>query len=117
MLTIYYQLFYILLDEGIRDPFHSSHLTALHYVCQPKLINEKVEIRRNASWKHCMRTVRSFPIHLWVSGQLLNLVAMDLSRGEIDCYGVEAPVTLSNHCSQILRSQIPTNWTLKIMYI
>ena len=63
VLTIYYQLFYILVDEGIRDPFNNSHFTALHYVYQPKLINEKLELRRNAWSKHRMRTVRSSPIH------------------------------------------------------
>ena len=117
MLTIYYQLFYFLVDEGIRDPFNNSHVTALHYVYQPKLINEKLELWRNAWSKHRIRTVRSSPIHLWVSGQLLNPVGIDLYRGELDCYGVAAPVTLSNHCSQILRSQIPTKWTLELMYI
>ena len=125
VLTIYYQLFYVLEDKGMLDPFNNLHVAALHYVYQPK-INEKLELWRNVWSRHRMRTVRSSPIRLWVSGQLQNPVGIDLSSAEIDCYGVEgvlhddgvedsrpifeAPVTLSDHCSQSLRSQIPTNW-------
>ena len=123
VLTIYYQLFYVLEDKGMLDPFNNLHVAALHYVYQPK-INEKLELWRNVWSRHRMRTVRSSPIRLWVSGQLQNPVGIDLSSAKIDCYGVEgvlhddgvedsrpifeAPVTLSDHCSQSLRSQMPT---------
>ena len=74
-----------------------------------------------------MRTVRSSPIRLWVSGQLQNPVGIELSSAELEFYGAEGvlhmervedsrpifqvPVALSDHRSQILSNQVPTNWT------
>ena len=78
VLSMYYQLFYFLEDEGMLDPFNNLHITILHYVYLPK-INEKLELWRNAWSRHHMRTVRSSPIRLWVSGQVQNSVGIELS--------------------------------------
>ena len=85
---MYYQLFYFLEDKGMQDPFNNLHIAALHYVYLPK-INEKLELWRNAWSRHRIRTVRSSPIRLWVSGQLQSPVGIELSMAELECYGVE----------------------------
>ena len=124
--SLYYQLFYFMEDQALLDPFNNLHIAALHYVYLPK-INEKLEVWRNAWSKHRMRTVKSSPIGLWVSGQFQNPIGIDIPSTELQFYGVDgdlhddrdedtrpifnAPVTLSNHCSQILSSQIPSHWT------
>lgn len=126
VLSMYYQLFYFMEDQGLLDPFNNLHIAALHYVYLQK-INEKLEAWRNAWSRHRIRTVKSSPIRLWVSGQLQNPVGIDLSSTEFQSYGVEGvlhddrdqdsrpifetPVTLSNHCSLILSNQIPSDWT------
>ena len=123
---MYYQLFYFLEDEGVLDPFNTLHIAVLHYVYLPK-INEKLELWRNAWSRHCMRTVKSSPVRLWVSGQLQNPVVIELSSAELQSYGaeggldeervedrrpiLEAPGALSQQCFEILRNQVPSNWT------
>ena len=42
VLSIFYNLFYLMEDEGILDPLNQIHLAALHYVYL-KLINKKVK--------------------------------------------------------------------------
>ena len=37
VLSMYYQLFYFLEDEGMLDPFNTLHIAALHYVYLPKI--------------------------------------------------------------------------------
>lgn len=126
VLSMYYQLFYFLEDEGMLDPFNTLHIAALHYVYLSK-INEKLELWRNAWSRHRMRTVKSPPIRLWVSGQLQNPVGIELSSAELQSYGAEgvldeervedrrpifeAPGALSEQCFEILRNQVPSNWT------
>lgn len=85
---MYYQLFYFLEDEGMLDPFNTLHIAALHYVYLPK-INEKLELWRNAWSRHRIRTVKSSPIRLWVSGQLQNPVGIELSIAELQSYDAE----------------------------
>ena len=119
VLSMYYQLFYFLEDEGMLDPFNTLHIAALHYVYLPK-INEKLELWRNAWSRHRTRTVKSSPIRLWVSGQLQNPVGIELSSAEwvLDEERVEdrrpifeARGALSEQCFEILRNQVPSNWT------
>ena len=126
VLSMYYQLFYFLEDEGMLGPFNTLHIAALHYVYLPK-INEKLELWRNAWSRHRMRTVKSSPIRLWVSGQLQNPVGIELSSAELQSYGAEGvldeervedrrpifevPGALSEQCFEILRNQVPSNWT------
>ena len=126
VLSMYYQLFYFLEDEGMLNQFNTLHIAALHYVCLPK-INEKLQLRRNAWSRHRMRTVKSSPIRLWVSGQLQNPLGIELSSAELQSYdagGVldeervedrppifEAPSILSEHCFEILSNQVPSNKT------
>ena len=125
ILSMYYRLFYFMEDQGLLDPFNNLHITALHYVYLQK-INEKLEAWRNAWSRHRMRTVKSSPVLLWVSGQLQNSVGiiflalnsnhtvsresyMMTDRDSVPTF--EVPVTLSSHCSLILSNQIPSDWT------
>ena len=119
ILSMYYQLFYFMEDQGLLVPFNNLHIAALHYLYLQK-IKEKLEAWRNAWSRHHVRTVKSSPMRLWVSG-------IEFFSTEFQSYGVEgvlhddrdrdsrpifeAPVTLSNHCSPILSNQIPSDWT------
>lgn len=128
VLSLYYQLFYFLEEQGMLDPLNTIHIAALHHVYMPK-INEKLELWRGAWSRHRIRTVRSSPLRLWVAGQFQNPVGTDhASAGDLEYYGVEgalqdygngddrpifeAPtILLSDHCSQTLRNQVPPDWT------
>ena len=126
VLSTYYQLFYFHEDEGMPDPFNTLHIAALHHVYLPN-IDEKLELWRNAWSRHRMRTVKSSPIRLWVSAQLHNPVGIELPSSELQSYGAEgvldeervedrrpifeAPGALSEQCFEILRNQVPSNWT------
>ena len=68
------------------DPFNNLHIAALLYL---PTINRKLELWRNAWSRHRIRTLRSSPIRLWVSGQLQSPVGIELSMAELECYGVE----------------------------
>ena len=73
VLSLYYQLFYFIEDQGILDPLNNIHIAALHHVYLPR-INEKLELWRNTWARHRVRTIRSSPLRLWVAGQLQNPV-------------------------------------------
>ena len=42
VLSMYYQLFYFMEDQGLLDPFNNLHIAVLHYVYLQK-VNEKLE--------------------------------------------------------------------------
>ena len=125
VLSMYYQLFYFLEGEGMLDPFNTPYIAALHYTYQ--ILMKNYELWRNAWSRHRMRTVKSSPIRLWVSGQLQNPVGIELSSAELQSYGAEgvldeervedrspifeAPGALSEQCFEILLNQVPSNWT------
>ena len=81
-------------DEGI-DPQNQIHLAALHYVYL-KLINKSLNIWREAWNKHRIRTTKTSPLRLWISGQLQNPFGADIPSEYLELYGVERNV--KDHC-------------------
>lgn len=53
------------------------------------MINEKLKVWNCAWSSHRMRTTRSLPLRMWVSGQLQNPVGLELMGAAIENYGVE----------------------------
>ena len=87
VLGLFYNLFYFMEDSDILDPLNDTHLAALHYVFLPQ-ISKKMKIWCKAWSTHRIRTVKSSPIKLWVSGQFKNPVG--LAPVEVDdFYGIE----------------------------
>ena len=85
VLSIFYELFYFMEDEGILD------LADLHYVYL-KLINKRLNVWREAWSKHRMRTTKTSSLRMWISGQLQNLIGVDISPEFLELYGVEGNV-------------------------
>lgn len=88
VLCFYYHLFYHMEDQGILDPLNDNHIAALRFTFIPQ-INNKLSVWREA-WAHHIyriRTVKSSPIYLWISGQLQNAVGLD--DNDLEMYGVE----------------------------
>ena len=125
VLGLYYQLFYFMEDKGILDPFNDLHIAALHHVFLPK-INEKLELWRNAWSRHRVRTMKSSPLCVWLAGQLQNPVGLEDDFVDVEHYGMERvlqderdedsrpifemPHTLSDHCLESVRNQVPSSW-------
>ena len=78
-------------DGGILDPLNQIHLAVLHYVYL-KLINKRLNVWREAWSKHRMRTTKTSPLHLWISGQLQKPVGVDIPPENLELYGVEGNV-------------------------
>ena len=129
VLGLYYRLFYFMEDEGFLDPLNEIHLAALHFVYLP-VINEKLKVWSNAWSRHRMRTTRSSPIRMWVSGQLQNPLGIELVGSTIEYYGVEGivdisregegdsrpilqslSISLTDQCKSQLASQVPSSWS------
>ena len=93
VLGLYHQLFYFMEDQEILDPLDLAHLYALHLVFLPK-IEEKLQIWKEAWSHHRMRTTKSSPLRLWVSGQLQNPAGLLEMPGQTipELYGVEGIV-------------------------
>ena len=96
VLSFYYELFYFMEEEGILDPLNDHQLTSLHYVYLPK-INKKMVTWRNAWANHRMRTVKTSPLRLWVSGQMQNPVGIEIDPEESENYGVEGLISDDNY--------------------
>lgn len=128
VLGLYYKLFYFMEDEGFLNPLNEIHLAALHYVYLP-VINEKLEVWSCAWSHHRMRTTKSSPIRMWVSGQLQNPLGIELVGSAIDNYGVEGIIdnasedeferrpilkslssTLTEECVRRLAVEVPSTW-------
>ena len=88
VLCLYYNLFYFLEDQGLLDPLNEAHLAALHFVYLP-IINDKLQVWSSAWSHHRMRTTRSTPIQMWVSGQLHSPTGINIAADDIASYGVE----------------------------
>ena len=88
VLSYFYELFYFMEEEGLFDPLNETHLACLHYVYLPK-INEKLKIWNKAWATHRMRTTKTSPLKLWVSGQMNNQVGIDLTEDIFQFYGAE----------------------------
>eukprot|EP00794_Sanderia_malayensis_P012464 gene12464-13752_t len=70
---------------------HDIHIGALHYVYMAS-VNEKLSIWRQAWANHRMRTIKTSPLKLWVSGQMQNPVGVELEDADLEYYGVEGIV-------------------------
>ena len=129
VLCFYYNLFYFMEESNLLDPLNDHHIAALHHVYFPK-INEKLETWRNAWARHRVRTTRSSPMQMWLSGQLQNPVGVDnINMADITMYGVEGnideddenvnqrpifdppQVELSENCLQEMAHRVPSTWT------
>ena len=91
VLSYYYQLFFCMEDEGIFDPLDDLHLACLHYVFLPR-IQKKLEFWRKAWANHHMRTIKTSPLKLWISGQLNNPTGIFMNERDLDLYGVEGNI-------------------------
>lgn len=76
VLSFFYQLFYFMEEEDILDILNESHLMALHFVFIP-LVNKKLNLWHAAWAHHRMRTTRSTPAQMWLTGQLNNPMGLD----------------------------------------
>ena len=76
VVSFFYQLFYFMEEEHILDPLNELHLAALHHIFVA-LINEKLGVWKTAWSHHRMRTTRSTPAQLWLTGQVNNPVGLD----------------------------------------
>jgi len=90
VLSLFYDLFYYMEDMGILDCLNENHLSALQYIYLQE-INRKLSVWTEAWAHHRLRTVRSSPLALWMSGQLQNPVGLEQSTPFSD-YGIEGLV-------------------------
>ena len=128
VLCFYYNLFYFMEESSVLDPLNEYHIAALHHVHFPK-INKKLETWRNDWARHRLRTTRSSPMQMWLSGQLQNPVGVDdVNMADIPMYGVEGDigeedeniqqrpifdplnVELSENCLQEMTDRVPSTW-------
>ena len=91
VLSYFYDLFYFMEEQGILDQLNEVHLACLHYVFLP-MINERLKNWNEAWITHRMRTTKSSPLKMWVSGQMNNQVGIEFSEDELMYYGVEGQV-------------------------
>ena len=127
VLSLYYALFYFMEDENILDPLNIHHILALHYVYLPK-INNKIQAWRSPWNRHRMRTTRTSPLKLFISGQYQNPIGSEVcidfenygsegfinevrSREEDSRPIFETPNELNQECRVKLEQAISNNWT------
>lgn len=94
VLCLYYDLFYYMEDNGILDPLNERHLYALHYVYKRK-INEKLDIWRLSWANHRIRTARSSPLKLFLSGSINCPVDIPIDDIAEELYGVEGNIDIT----------------------
>eukprot|EP00112_Aurelia_sp_Birch-Aquarium-sp1_P000010 Seg1.12 transcript_id=Seg1.12/GoldUCD/mRNA.D3Y31 product="hypothetical protein" protein_id=Seg1.12/GoldUCD/D3Y31 len=111
-------------EKGILDPLDEFHIAALHYVYMAR-VNEKLSIWRDAWANHRMRTIKTSPLKLWVSGQMQSPVGVELEDADLEYYGAEgiiedatvpggrpifaAPYLLSDELLDHLNMRVPQN--------
>ena len=106
---LYHELFSFIEDEEILDPYNKFDLAALHYVFL-LLINDELGAWRQPWSKHRMRTVKTSPIRLWVSGQINSTLDDDLNPEQLLHYSIEGIVDgngdemAENDCPMFLSS-------------
>ena len=93
VLSYFYELFHYMEEEDILDPLNDIHLGCLHCVFLPK-INEHLNVWKKAWENHRMRTTKTSPRRLWVSGQLNNPVGIELTDEELQFYGIEGNIDI-----------------------
>ena len=65
-------------EESILDPLNELHLMGLHFVYVP-LVNKKLNLWQSAWAHHRMRTTRSTPAQMWLTGQFNHPMRLDLT--------------------------------------
>lgn len=90
---LYYDLFYILEDEGLLNPSDSTHLFCLHYVFLPR-INHSLQNLSQAHSRHRLRTEQNrTPMQLWIRGQLrdqqVDVTEPVIPLNFLDEYGID----------------------------
>lgn len=94
VLCFYYHLFYHMKDEGILDPLNDNQIAALQFTFIP-YINNKLSVWREA-WAHDnIRTVKSSPINLGMSGKLQNSVR--LYDNDLEMHGIKGSLESSKN--------------------
>lgn len=94
VLCFYYDLFHFMEDNGILDPLNERHLYALHYVYARK-INEKLDIWQLSWANHRIRTARSSPLKLFLSGSINCPVDIPIDDIGEELYGVEGDIDIT----------------------
>ena len=85
---LYHELVSFMEDEEILDPFNQLDLAVIYYVFLPPITN-KLDAWRQAWSKHRIRTIKTSPICLWVSGQMNSTSDDDLGPKQLLHYDVE----------------------------
>ena len=88
VLGFYYELFSFVEENIIPDPFNEVDIAALNFTFIP-LINEKLDAWRHGWLKHRGRTIKTSPLHLWVSGQI-NCPLDDMNEDQLYNFGWKA---------------------------
>ena len=78
-------------ENGILDPFNEVDIAALHFTFIP-LINEKLDAWRHARSKHCVRTIKTSLLRLWVAAQI-NCLLDDISEDQLCNFRTEGVLT------------------------
>ena len=91
VIGLYYELFSFMEENAILDPFNEVDIAAFHYSSIPT-INEKLEAWQHAQSKHCVQTIKSSPLHLWVAGPI-NCPLDDMSIDQLRTFEVEGILT------------------------
>ena len=91
VIGFYYKLFSFMEENGILDPFNEVDIAALHFTFIP-LINEKLDAWRHARSKHCVRTIKTSPLRLWVAAQI-NCLLDDMSEDQLCNFRTEGILT------------------------
>ena len=73
---MYYQLFYVMEDEGIVHRRNNLHVVVFYHVFLQK-IPEKLNMWNRARSQHRLPTVRSSSIRMWVAGQMQTPVGIE----------------------------------------
>ena len=125
VLCYFYNLFYYMEDNGILDCLNIVHLIALHYIYLDE-INRRLSLWAQAWSTHRLRTVRSSPQALWISGQMQSPVGFDvpsepLNDNDTENVNDDLPVNIgdrpiftpleqmiSDNCLVMLQTRIPS---------
>ena len=88
VLSYFYDLFYHMEDQAILDASNAKHIYALHLIYADK-INANLNLWREVWSRHRLRTAKSSPQRLFISGLVTCPVEIPISENEIDLYGSE----------------------------
>jgi hypothetical protein len=91
----FHKLFYFLEDSELLDPSDDLHIAALHHVFKPE-INRRMEVWRVAWSNHRMRTTKSSPLRMRISGQMQNPLGVEVTEEELFYYGVQGDTHFSD---------------------